>query len=138
MSPEQNSHRVEEVVELVGGGWKGVIAQASGLTWQACEDEFTWQLFSIKKLRLGHAAALLLFQGMKPQDYFTIDSFIRVTGQPERIIMGTGLHILLSGTPSKPGWVPVSLEDVTIGHISPVPDDLTRDLLLATMMRRIP
>lgn len=128
---------MNEAIELVGGGWKGAIGRASSISIMRCEDEFRWTLFSIPRLQLGHAAAMLLFQGMTLQDFFPIDSFIRLSARPDTIIMSQGLHILLAGTPSKPGWVPVSLEGVRLGHITPVPPDLTRDRLLQTMLGRI-
>lgn len=134
---EQDSYRVmSPCIELVGGGWNGPIATTREVHVQRYAEPFSWLQIFIPELRLGHAAGLLLLQGMLLQDLLPLDSYFRLR-EGTKTIIGKGLHLLLKRGDFSPIARPLALKNVWLGHLDKVPDDLTRDQLLNTLMKQV-
>lgn len=124
-----------EDVELVGGGWNGRIAKASGFSTKWHEVPFQWTEVRIVELALTQTPALLVMQGLKLQELFPMDSWFR------RFDLGlalkTGLHVFLRGELTPIHQPPLRLKNVILGHLDFIPEELTREELLATLIRQL-
>jgi len=122
-------------VELVGGGWNGRIASVAGYSVKWHEVPFQWAEVRIEELALSQTVSLLVTQGLKLQELFPMDAFFRRYNL--EVVLEPGLHVFLKGELTPLHQPPPRIRNVVLGHLKAIPEDLTRDDLLSTLMQRV-
>lgn len=124
-------------VELRGGGWSGAIGTVRGaydLTHELT-DSVVWEKVLIEELLLGHAAALLIAQGMQLRELFP-DSGYFIT-RPSNIVFSNGPYIFLKGSLTKPHDPPLRLKEVVLAHVTQVPEGTKMEALMGLLLQQV-
>lgn len=131
---DKNSYRVE----LLGGGWVGAVGHAK--TWRtraplfAADRRVEFALVEAETFFFGHAAALLVVQGMLLQDFFPPDIYF--ASKAEGVLV-RGPFLLLKGELSLPHDPPLRLKNMVLAHNISAPETLSREELLSALLDAI-
>jgi len=116
-------------------GWSFPIGEATSVCIQDVEcivpekGLIKWQRYTIERLRLSQAAALLVLQGLPLEQLFRGCSF----SSPE--IPGGLPFTFLAGRLTPPFVVIPAIDKVTLGYAREFPHSLTWEEVLAAMLR---
>lgn len=98
--------------------------------------EVVFDVFLFPVLRLSHAAALLLLQGMSPQALFPLDAYLVQSQGSLHHTWHWGPFFYLRGT-FTPTWVPVALRDAVLVCVKKVPKETSREDLLSALLSAV-
>jgi hypothetical protein len=94
-----------------------------------------WETIRSPAFYFEHAATILVVQGMVLQDFFPPDvRFVNVASLDETPI-AEGPFLLLKGELSMPWDPPLRLKNMVLAKVTKMPEDMTREQLLAILLR---
>lgn len=135
---EQGPHRVD--IALCGAGWADAVAHVrlqykQEATLHPRPSGLRYQRIDIESLVFSQVAAVLVLQGMTLQELFPPDAYFqdRVQGA----LLARGPFILLKGTLSE-GWdPPLRMQNVVLAALEFVPPDVTKEEVLALLLKEV-